>query len=446
MKFDTVGTSPHTICGAAATEGLQNERDHTAEMLRNWESEQIEPGEQRSRIFQGHRTVAGAFVVNLITWGCAFSISTFFTPLHDTFDVSRVSLSSLFSFGIGLFYFLGVVTGPFADWKGPRWILLVGTTVVGAGLLIASQAQALWQVYFGFGIGIGVGVSCCYVPSLSAALLWFPKRRGLISGIIASGVGIGTLLVPIFTDRLIQVHGWRFALIILSAMSFVVGGAAVLAIRRPLRMTALTSPLENIRGAFLTAQQSRSFRFIFVAGLLASLGYLLPFVYIIDFAEQRGVPHATSVVLLGLIGVGSIGGRLFGFLGDWFGIRRSLAACLFAMAIVLAYWPWADEPLLIGLFVLTFGACHGGLVALTSPLISEHFSEQDDCGLSTILGLCLSSVGIGSLLGPPIAGYLHDVSHNYTLPICIGACFTLISAILILRIPEPLSQKTSRAS
>jgi len=314
-------------------------------------------------------------------------------------------------------------------------LVLAGIVISAFGLLCASQAYAFWQLVLCFGFGIGLGIGCCYVPALSAALAWFPHRRGMVSGFVASGIGVGTLLVPIATDRLIHAEGWRMAFVGLALLTLLGGGAAALLIRRPTSPLAVDQcPL--FTGRLLAGIKTRQFQLIFGAGLFASLGYQLPFAHIVDYAEQKGIPDATSVTLLGLIGVGSIAGRLLGWVGDWFGSRRALAGFLFATTAALAYWPLAQTPFQIGIFTLLFGACYGGIVALTSPLVGEHLPGSQAGGLSSFLGLCLSSVGIGSFVGPPAASFIHDVCNSYTMPIYAGVLFTFLSAILVLLLPE----------
>jgi len=256
----------------------------------------------------------------------------------------------------------------------------------------------------------------------------------MVSGFVASGMGIGTLLVPMAVDRLIHAEGWRMAFVALALLNLLGGGAVALLIKRSSQPpTATERPV--LVGPLLAGMKTRQFRFIFGVGLFASLGYQLPFAHIVAFAEQKGILDSTSVTLLGLIGVGSIAGRLLGWVGDWMGSRRALAGFLFATAAALAYWPWAQTTLEIGIFTLLFGVCYGGMVALTAPFVSEHLPASQAGKLSSFLGLCLSSVGIGAFIGPPTASFIHDVCNSYTVPICVGVLSMSVSAILVLLLP-----------
>src|SRR5260370_4203324 len=175
---------------------------------------------------RGWRVVGAASVVMLATFGCAYSCSAFFAPLQASFGASRGALSWVLSIAISLFFIIGAASGPIADRIGARAVALAGSLVVGLGLFVAAQAQALWQVYLGFGLGIGIGIGVSYVPSIGAVQRWFVRQRGLASGIAVAGIGAGTLFMPKIAEWLIDAYRWRGA-------SLLAGAFSVLAGRRP---------------------------------------------------------------------------------------------------------------------------------------------------------------------------------------------------------------------
>ena len=95
--------------------------------------------------------------LTFVNFGCAYSFSAFFAPLQASFGASRGALSWVLSIAISLFFIIGAASGPIADRIGARVMALAGSLIVGLGLYVAAEAQALWQVYLGFGLGIGVG-------------------------------------------------------------------------------------------------------------------------------------------------------------------------------------------------------------------------------------------------------------------------------------------------
>ena len=73
-------------------------------------------------------------------------------------------------------------------------------------------------------------------PLFTAASGWIVQRRALALGVLATGNGLGTLLLVPFAERLISDHGWRDAYVRLAVVDFVVIGAVCVVVRaRPSR-------------------------------------------------------------------------------------------------------------------------------------------------------------------------------------------------------------------
>ena len=73
------------------------------------------------------------------------------------------------------------------------------------------RMETAWELYLYLGLLAGIGLSAHDVGTLSTITRWFVRRRGLMSGFIKAGGGIGQVLVPIATAALIAGPGWRIA-------------------------------------------------------------------------------------------------------------------------------------------------------------------------------------------------------------------------------------------
>ena len=400
----------------------------------------------RRSVVRGWTVVAGAFAVMFVTFGCTYTFTAFFASLQQEFGVSRGALSWVFSVAAALYFLLGAVSGPLADRYGPRAVVLFGTTAVGAGLMLAGRADAVWQVYVAYGVGVGVGVGFSYVPAIGAVQRWFVAQRGFASGIAVSGIGVGTLAVPPVADWIIAAHGWRAAYLTLGVFCILAGGAAALLVEgSPQRrgflpdgqvaVSAGTGPAILDGLSVRDALASRPFALMYGAAFLVSLGLFTPFVHLAPYAEDQGVPHGLAVALFALIGIGSTVGRFFiGGVADRLGRRRSLCAMYVGLAVTMLWWLASTQAWQIGLFALVFGACYGGFVALAPALIVDYFGPRN---ASSLIGLAYTAVAFGTLGGPPLAGYAFDATGSYTLPIAFTAAAALAGAALIRLAPEP---------
>ena len=70
-----------------------------------------------------------------------------------------------------------------------------------------SLTHALWQVYLIWGLVLAIGIGGLWAPMISTIARWFVKRRGLMTGIVAWGMGIGSIILSPVISQLSQAHG-----------------------------------------------------------------------------------------------------------------------------------------------------------------------------------------------------------------------------------------------
>jgi MFS family permease len=407
--------------------------------------------DERRSARRGWRVVAGSFGVMFAAFGCTYCFSAFFTPLQDAFGASRASLSWFFSIAVFLYFVLGAVSGPLADRLGPRGMTLIGVVVLGLGFLLASRAEALWHIQVGYGLGVGIGVGFAYVPAIGAVQRWFARRRGFASGLAVSGIGVGTLVMPKVAEWLIQGMGWRGAFLMLGLFAILGGGLAAFFIDgSPERhgflpdggVAAANAASPPSQGMTLgETVRSRAFRFFYAACFFVSIGLFIPFVHLVPYAQDQGIPYATAVTLFTLVGVGSTVGRFaLGGVADRLGRKRSLALMYLGVAAMMGWWLISREAWQIAAFALIYGTFYGGFVALAPALLVDYFGPRNASG---IIGFAYTGVAVGTLIGPSLAGYAFDVTQSYALPIAASALFSAVAAALVWMAPEPAAKRAS---
>ena len=156
----------------------------------------------------------------------------------------------------------------------------------------------------------------------------------------------------------------------------------------------------------------------------------MPFVHLVPYALDHGLPTSSAVLLLGAIGVGSTAGRFFlGGLADRLG--RQLALPLMSTGMALSLFVWAASSQFWGLaaFAFAYGVFYGGFVALLPALVMDYFGGRN---IGAILGVLYTSVAFGTLVGPSAAGFAFDISRSYMLPILASIAANLIAAGVLL--------------
>jgi MFS family permease len=400
----------------------------------------------RTGIFPGWWVVAGAFLCTLTGFAVAYSFAAFFSPLEQEFGAQRGETSLVFSIAAFLYFSLGAPAGAIADRLGPRFVVAGGLLLVAAGLVVASQAHGLLLVYLGYGLGVGVGVGFSYVPSIAAVQRWFHRGRGAASGLAVAGIGVGTLVGAPLAHALIARLGWRPTYLVLAGLTALGALAAGALVRRGPEHYGLAPdgdpPAAHAAAgggnAGLTlpqAMRSAPFWTIYCGALLMSFGLFVPFVHLVPYARDAGLGEGFGVLLIVLLGVGSTVGRfLFASLTAWLGRRRSFAMMYVGAGLMLILWSQSTSRPALIVFALLFGAFYGGFVAIAPSLAADYFGTR---ALGSIIGTLYSGVGIGALVGSPVAGFAYDFFGSYSGAILAGAALCFVSFAITMLAPEP---------
>ena len=134
-------------------------------------------------------------------------------------------------------------------------------------------------------------------------------------------------------------------------------------------------------------------------------------------------------MLLGLIGLGSILGRLgIGPIADRFGRKITLVATFCGIALGFLIWEGAHSLSALIVFSLWFGTTYSASIAIIPALLADYFNGPK---LSTVIGLQYTSAAFGALLGPVAVGYFFDTQGDYSFALVLSAMVCFVSAIVL---------------
>jgi predicted MFS family arabinose efflux permease len=210
----------------------------------------------------------------------------------------------------------------------------------------------------------------------------------------------------------------------------VLGGAAAAAIRNRPAGQPQASTGVPLRGAL----RAREFWVLYATLALSGFGCFVPLVHLGPYATDAGHPEAFGVLLVSLIGLGSLLGRFaVGAFADRVGRLRALALMYLGMALMLLLWWASSGTAALSLMAVGFGICYGGFVATFPSVVMDLFGARSVAG---IIGCLYTAAGLGTLLGPPLAGAAYDASGSYTVPILGAALLALIAAAGVAALPR----------
>src|SRR5258706_727421 len=125
------------------------------------------------------------------------SFGAYFAILRDDRGWSKTELSGAAAMHQLEAAILGPLLGWFLDRFGPQWVIRAGVLIFGAGFILLSRIDTLFEFYVAF-IVTAIGASLCGFFPLNFALIhWFEKKRARALGLMQIGIAAGRLVVPL---------------------------------------------------------------------------------------------------------------------------------------------------------------------------------------------------------------------------------------------------------
>ncbi|MBL8288708.1 MAG: MFS transporter [Rubrivivax sp.] len=386
--------------------------------------------------------LALCFFFNFLARGVGDTFLVFLLPLQQEFGWQRAQMTSIYS----VLMLVAGLASPAAGWvferHGPRVLYAGGIGLLAAGMLIASQAEALWQLYLGLGVLGGLGSGAVgMVPAAALLTWWFPSRLSTAIGVAYAAFGFGSLVMVPLSQALIDWQGWRVTYLALGAglvgvgvLALVLPWRAIMA-RRPARRAGATA--EGAAASPLRAAMAQPRFWLLVQVMFfTALGMYLVLpqsvAYLIDIGFTP-LQSATAVGTASMLSIAGVSGS--GWVSDRFSHRRAATVSFIGTALglgmLLALTYRSSEWLLTG-YVLLFGICQGARGPVVASLSARLFAGH---GQSTVYGAIYALMSLGTALGALLSGALHDWTGGYR----VGFAFALV-CIALAAAPFWLSQ------
>jgi predicted MFS family arabinose efflux permease len=303
------------------------------------------------------------------------------------------------------------------------------------GLAIAAIARSEGVFDIGYVVAVGIGVGLTYVPTLTAAQLRAPGHAPLAAGIAGTGVGLGALFGAGLLGLLSNGLGWRVGLLV-AGSTVVAAAVATIALASPKKKTVSHPP--GVRDHYSVPAPwaaGGSAICLYAAYITIGMVAFVPFTGLIPLGREIGWRASTAIGMIGVVGAGSAVGRLvLSGVAERVGARRTSGMCGLIMGLTMALMAIASTPFAFAIPAFVFGACYGGMSALTGPSAAETFGRHQ---LGRSVGRMMTAWALGILTGPWLVAVASERlgEHRTTWMVC--AALSVISGFLFLRAASP---------
>ncbi|OKL64269.1 hypothetical protein UA08_00935 [Talaromyces atroroseus] len=374
--------------------------------------------------------VLSAFVVFLNTWGILLTFGVFQTyyeqvllPDRTASDIAWISTVSAF-----MMLFSGLITGTLFDYGYLRPLLFWGSLLEVFGLMMVSLSTKYYQLFLAQGICTGLGGGMLYIPAIAAAAAGLQQfRRAKFIGLIASATGIGGVIYPIMFRRLVSPLGFPWTVRVIAFTMFGTFLMSYLTLIYKPQKNSLVRPLID-KAAFTDA----GFLLLVLAGFFCSMAYYMPILYLPSFAESKipGFSAQNTDLAFYLVSIAngtSVVGRLIaGAIATAIGPTETATLAAASSSIILFLWIIVKSKTRMIVWTVFWGLASSVIVAMPGAMVPLFCPSLQVIGTRT--GMFWAGVGIGVLIGCPVAGVLIDVKaaeiHWWQLQVFAGAIMT----------------------
>jgi len=381
--------------------------------------------------------VGVGIVVTCVGVGAMLALTVFLAPMAEAMGWSRTGISTAalinwLCMGAGAFLW-----GALSDRFGTRAVVLSGGVLLGLGLVTASRAQTLGQFQLLYGVLVGLAVGSFYTPLTATTSRWFTRHRSLAVALVSAGLSVGSAIMGPLARWLISSYDWRFAMLVIGDLVWIVVIPAALLVRNPPPSpvgTVVTSDGRDlsVREA-LRSPQFAALGFAYFACCAAHSG---PIFHMVSNAIDHGVTAMAAATVLSAASLASLSGKIIcGLVADRVGAKRTLIAGLALQAVAISLYLGTRELATFYAVALVFGFAYGGVMPLYAILVREYFGERI---MGTVFGAVAFVSTLGMALGPWAGGWLYDTFGGYfwlflgSFGIGLGA----VAIALTFRVPQ----------
>ncbi len=363
--------------------------------------------------------------------GATYSWSIYVQPLRDLTGLLQGPVQTPFTVFYFTFPLSMLVAGSFLPKIGTRRSAMIGGILFGSGWLVAG----LGSIHFIFtvlGIGLlsGIGAGMAYIVPIAVCIRWFPKNKGMVTGIAVAGFGGGAALVS-------QVGGWCMSDLGFSPYQIFFLFGIIFMVTVFLAGSTMSVPAAQKDGPRPGRIKLKeilghpSFRILYLAmfaGLAA--GFAIN-ANLKELYGGTGDAVKIGITAVSLFALANATGRvIWGSIFDRVLSSTAIQLNLFFQAGVLFCAPFLlDSVIGFWAVALLAGFNYGGVLVIYVSSASRLWGAEN---VGQVYGWLFSS-NIPAALSPMVAGLFFDHFHNFNLALYISAGL-LICGVWLARV------------
>lgn len=167
----------------------------------------------------GWMATFGVSLVNLATRSIEPSFGLLFGDLLNDLQVGTTGAAIIISTLDVMMNLSGLFVGPLLKEFSYRKVAIAGSLLCGLGLALTSPATSMPHILATYSVINGIGVGLATSAAFVALNHYFAKKRGQAVGLSMAGTALGMLIMPQLVRMLLELYGFRGAVLVLSGLA-----------------------------------------------------------------------------------------------------------------------------------------------------------------------------------------------------------------------------------
>ncbi len=379
--------------------------------------------------------------------GGVYAWSAFVPSLSTEYGLSAGRTQFIFGLTIASFTVAMVLAGRLMLKWGPRYVALLGGLLFACGHLIsaASSGRFLWLLG-GFGLVGGASIGFGYVAALTTGIQWFPKHKGLVTGVAVAGFGAGAVLLSMLTTLWLG-SGWT-VLEIFHAIGLAYGTAVCLGALLLFRPPNASEGTRVNLGTGKYLLKDPLFRALAVGMFCGTFAGLLVIGNLKPIGMAGGLSPDAAAVAISFFAAGNALGRLtWGWIWDRLGYSTIPLSLLFLGVAVVVLLPARLASIAFSVAALLVGFGFGASFVLYAVQVASHYGAAE---VGRVYPLLFLAYGVSGITGPPTGGLLYDLTRGYAsaitasvIVVLAGVCWTWRAKVSVMPASSALNRATT---
>ncbi len=369
----------------------------------------------------------------LVSWGLVYyTFPLFVVPMTEELGWSRSSMFGALSAGLLVAGLSSISVGAWIDRGHGRMLMTGGSLFAAVLLLVWSRVDSL-PLFYALWIGLGVCQAVIlYEPAFAVITrVYGPRYKQAILLMTFLGGLASTFGIP-FTLLLVEWIGWRPTLEVLAAIMLGVGLVHWLVVPGPGEAAVpIAAPVPPAAGIVRKSPLAAAVRVPAFWGLVVAFaGYGLAFsamsFHLIPLLDDRGVPIATVMAIIALIGPMQVVGRVLLMAGQRHVTTIQLGALVyFAFPVSMAMLASGISGVYaLVLFAVIYGVANGLITILRGMSVPEFIGPE---GYGVVSGALTMPTNVMRAAGPIVASLAWGAFGGYT-PVLWGLAGIMVVA------------------